>query len=96
MNKFSKEVLKLIRTCNSATILDVDCETMISQLFEKQLQQELDEYKLVYKIEPSDCIRHLLIKEFNKTEIGLYRSTIIHKSIFTEGKQIEIYIREAK
>ena len=47
MNKFSREVLKLIKTCNSATILDVDCEAMIIKLFNTQLQQELDKYEQI-------------------------------------------------
>ncbi|MCL4417504.1 MAG: hypothetical protein M1365_12570 [Actinobacteria bacterium] len=75
--------------------LSEDAEKFIEQLNERisELQQELDKYKLVTTVEPSDCARHLLVKEFEKTEIGLFKWKSKHVFIFKEGKY-KVFVME--
>lgn len=97
MNKFNKEVLKLIKTCNSATILDVDCEVMISKLFNKQLQQELDKYELIASggylgFEDNTEYESRIIFALENSKV--FENRINHDKLV--GKNIEIYIKETK
>ena len=59
----------------------------------EEILKDKQPIELVAEVQPSGCARHLLIKEFNKTEIGLYQSKIKHKYIFKKGKY-KVFVSE--